>query len=72
MAVDELMLKTVYILTKEGRPAATFWFVGFQGDVALFYAGIAGTTLALHLREDGTLADDSGMRIRVFEYLGEI
>lgn len=38
----------------------------------MFYAGQINLTLIAYLREDGTLADDSGLQLRVFEYLGEI
>lgn len=72
LRIDELKPKTVVVLCKEGRPAITIWVSRVGMDYVMFYAGQINLTLIAHLREDGTLADDSGMRLRVFEYLGEI
>ena len=70
----ELVTKTVYVLMKDGRPAATMWCVDVNlGDeLVLFHAGSIFMTLILFIQPDGTMQDDSGMKIAVHEYLGEV
>jgi hypothetical protein len=72
LRVDELKPKMIVILVKAGRPAITIWVSQMGQDFVVFYAGAINLTLIAYLREDGTLADDSGMQLRVFEYLGEV
>ena len=72
LRIDELKRETVVVLVKAGRPAITIWVATVGQDFVAFYAGEISTMLIAYLREDGTLADDSGIRMRVFEYLGEI
>jgi hypothetical protein len=72
LGVNELVPMTVYVLTKPGRPAATMWFWGRANESVMFYAGVSKTALFLDLREDGSMADDSGIQIKVYEYLGKI
>lgn len=72
LRVDELKPKMIVVLVKAGRPAITIWVANIGQDFVAFYAGEIKTTLIAYLREDGTLADDSGIQLRVFEYLGEV
>jgi hypothetical protein len=71
LRIDELKPETIVVLCKEGRPAITIWVSRVGTDYVMFYAGEINLTLIAHLREDGTLADDSGIHLRVFEYLGD-
>lgn len=71
LAVSELKERTIVVLMKEGRPAATFWFMGADKTLAIFGAHAVNATLMLSIDGDGTMRDDSGADIKAFEYLGE-
>lgn len=71
LRIDELKPRMIVVMCKEGRPCITIWVLRVGMDYATFYAGEINLVLIARLREDGTLADDSGLRVRVFEYLGE-
>lgn len=72
MKVTELVPKTVVILSKQGRPSITWWFIERVGQFATFFAGDIRTTLILKVMEDESLQDSSGMTITINEYLGVI
>jgi hypothetical protein len=72
LKANELKVKTIVVLSKVGRPSATYWVSGIGQDYVMFYAGLLNMTLIAYLREDGTLADDSGIQLHVYEYLGEV
>jgi hypothetical protein len=68
---------TPVILSREDRPYAyTVWVSRVTPEFVVFLAGEVKTTFIVTLivtrHPDGTMTDDSGQRIRVFEYLGEI
>jgi hypothetical protein len=71
----ELMLLCgfVVIVTREDRPYAyTAWVTQVTPKFVVFRAGEIQTYFMAMRHEDGTLTDDTGRRIRVYEYLGEI
>jgi hypothetical protein len=71
LKANELKPATIVVLAKAGRPSSTMWVSRIGQDYVMFYAGQLRLTLIAHLREDGTLADDSGIQLHVYEYLGE-
>ena len=74
LKADQLVKRTVYVLMKAGRPAATMWCsdVNLKDDLVLFWAGSIFTTLILFIQPDGTMQDDSGAKFAIHEYLGEV
>jgi hypothetical protein len=73
LKINELKERTVVIVGKENNPnLATMWVVQVGMDFVAFYMGETNMTFLAYLREDGHLIDDSGKRILVFEYLGEV
>ena len=74
LKVDQLQKRKVYVLQKAGRPATTMWCsdVNLKDSLVLFWAGSIFTTLILFVQLDGTMQDDSGAKIAVHEYLGEV
>lgn len=66
-------LKTVVMLQGEGASFyASVWLLGVSETLARFYAGEMRMTLLLFIQPDGTLRDDSGRQIHVFEFLGKV
>ena len=72
LTAPELTPRTVYVLSKEGRPAITLLFMARTGTLAHFYGGSINMNLLLLIQPDGTFQDDSGMKVTVSEYLGEV
>jgi hypothetical protein len=71
----ELMLLCgfVVIITREDRPYAySAWVTQVTPEFVVFRAGEIPTYFMAMRHEDGTLTDDTGQRVRVYEYLGEI
>ena len=74
LKASELKLKTIVVIRREDRPgmAVTGWVRELGQDFVIFYSGAIKTKLLTYLREDGELVDDTGKRIIVNEYLGEV
>ena len=73
LLAHELQVKTVVILGREDRPyLVSIWVSEIGDDFVAFYAGDARTVLLASRHKDGTLTDDTGKRIRVWEYLGKV
>lgn len=61
------------IITRADRPYGyTVWVRQVTSEFVVFFAGELGIALIVLRHPDGTMTDDSGNRIRVFEYLGEV
>jgi hypothetical protein len=74
LKVSELKPKTVVVVAKQLRPAATVWVVEIHPEYVHFRAGsINMEFLAARTGPDlEQITDDSGLPMRVYEYLGEI
>ncbi len=72
LKASELRMRTVYVLEKADHPLVTMWHTGGAGAMVEFYSGLQRLHLWLRVAPDGTLVDDSGAQIHVYEYLGEI
>ena len=74
LKANELKVGTVVVLGREDRPNArdTVWVDGIGQEGVCFYSGISRMGFVAFLREDGELVDDTGKRIIVNEYLGEV
>jgi hypothetical protein len=73
LSAAELVVKTVVVISREGRAgAATAWVREIGLDFVAFFLGVGNITLLLYIREDGKLVDDTGGVIQVFEYLGAV
>jgi len=71
LQLNELQRKTIVILQRDGEFGITMW-VSFVGqEVVAFYSGRLNVLVVANIYEDGSIRDDKGKRIRVFEYLGE-
>jgi hypothetical protein len=71
LQLDELHRTSIIVLQKEGQSfGITMWVALVGQDFVAFYSGSLNITFIGHIREDGTLGDDKGGRIRVFEYIG--
>jgi hypothetical protein len=72
LQLNELHRASIVVLHKNGQPfGVTMWVAIVGMDFVAFYSGALNVTWIGHLREDGTLSDEKGERIRVFEYIGE-
>jgi membrane protein YqaA with SNARE-associated domain len=73
LKANELHSKTIVILVAEHHPNTllTMWVDIIGQDFVSFYAGIIRSSFIAMIREDGSLADDRGRVIRVYEYLGQ-
>lgn len=73
LLAGELATKTVVVVGREDRPHRITVWVGEVGeDFVAFYAGEIRVALVAFRRDDGTLIDDTGLRIHVWEYLGTV
>ena len=74
LRVDELVPKTVVIIDREDSPlwAFTAWVVSVEENMVAFGMGEVRTTLLVLRHPDGSLTDETGNHIRVWEYLGEV
>ena len=74
LLADELVEKTVVVVGREDRPhyAITAWVQLVDAEIVLFSANEIKLTLITVRRPDGTLVDDTGKRILVWEYLGKV
>lgn len=73
LKANELKVKTVVVVSREDNPSAyTTWVREIGQDCVVFWSGVANTYFIVYLREDGELVDDTGKRIIVNEYLGEV
>jgi hypothetical protein len=73
LLAHELTVKTVVVVGREDRPHCfTVWVRELGEDFVAFSCGEIRTTLITFRREDGTLVDDTGQRIHVWEYLGTV
>lgn len=70
LATSELRERTVYIVGKDGAPVcATLWALRIEPDFVVFYSGVTRVQLLLKRRKDGTLTDDTGALVHVWEWL---
>jgi hypothetical protein len=73
LRADELVVATVVVIAREDRPVAvTTWVREIGDDFVVFYHGEVKTAFIVMRNPDGTLSDDTGQRIHVWEYLGEV
>ncbi len=75
LRADELREMTVVCLRREDRDiTATWWVESINSRAVVFLAG--ATWPRIHFmafrQADGTLVDDTGKLMLVFEYLGEV
>ena len=69
---NDLTIKTVVILSRDGLTGVTAWVTLVGIDFATFTMGVIKTTLILRRLADGTMVDDTQKQVRVFEYEGEV
>ena len=68
---NELLRQTIVVLRKDGGPGITMWVAFVGQSLCAFYSGRLQCLVIAAIAEDGSIRDDKGQRIRVFEYLGE-
>jgi hypothetical protein len=73
LLASELVVETVVVVGRADRPHCfTVWVKSLGEDFVAFLAGDINMIFVAFRRDDGTLIDDSGARIHVWEYLGEV
>ena len=74
LKAHELVAQTVIVLNAEHRPEIflTAWVEAITPNAVSFFAGLTKIHFIAGIQSDGTLKDDDGRAIKVFEYLGEI
>jgi hypothetical protein len=73
LLAHELVVKTVVVVGRGDRHiCVTVWVLEVHDDFVLLRAGETNMVLVLIRRQDGTLIDDTGRRIHVWEYLGTV
>lgn len=73
LKADELQPGKIIVTCLDDKPNMFFtaWVAGVgPRDIVWLHAGRINVTLGLFKQPDGTLKDDSGRTIRMFEYLG--
>ena len=75
LKVSELKPRTVVVLRKETNPtAATMWVIKITDEFVVFTSGVMRTDFAA--RRTGPkleqITDNTGVRMHVYEYLGEV
>ena len=73
LKASELKPGTVVIVKPPGnKPLITVWVRNIDPCVVEFYAGEMRWHILNFIMEDGSIKDDQGRIVRVFEYLGEV
>jgi hypothetical protein len=73
LLAGDLVVGSVVVVGREDRRhMVTVWVAEVSSAHVMFHAGVIRTALIVERREDGTLVDDTGRRLLVFEYLGEV
>lgn len=73
LKASELVPATVVAIQPPEQDAyLTFWVSEVTADTAMFFAGVANWYVLNFVRPDGTIWDDKGRQVHVFEYLGKI
>ena len=73
LLAHELVEKTVVVVGREDRPhCITAWVKLVDDEVVVFLADEIKVVLITMRRPDGTMTDDTGKRILVWEYLGTV
>lgn len=68
----ELTPKKIVVIQPPGRNQfLTMWVDLVTPELVSFYAGVMKWTVINFVRPDGTICDDQGRQVHVFEYLGE-
>jgi hypothetical protein len=75
LTASELKRQTVVVVRRDDRPyAATLWVETITPEFVVFLAGEPDPKIhfVVERRADGTMADDTGTEIKVYEYLGAL
>jgi hypothetical protein len=73
LLAHELTVKTVVVIGRDDRPfLVTTWVRTIGEDFVEFFHGEVNTAFLVCRQGDGTLTDDTGRRIHVWEYLGVV
>jgi hypothetical protein len=71
---EELILKTIVCIRRDDRKIAmTMWVSIIERNVVVFLAGAPKPSVHFMTfrRPDGTLVDDTGKQVHVYQYLGK-
>lgn len=73
LKAHELVPRTVVVVKPPDRSVfVTFWVTRVEPDYVAFYSDDLRWTVLNFVQPDGTITDDRGRQVRVFEYLGKI
>jgi hypothetical protein len=73
LLVSDLRPPLVVVTGKDKSPLrVTMWVAELTPTFALMIAGEVGFTLMLTINPDGTLQDNTGEQVHIWEYLGEV
>jgi hypothetical protein len=73
LKASELKPRTVVIIRPPGQNVLiTMWVKGIDTKLVVFYSGDLRWGVINFIQPDGSIHDDQGRVVRVYEYLGEI
>jgi len=73
LVASELREKTVVVLSRpDSDVAVTAWVSCIDPEFVAFTMGVTRTTFLGKRQLGGIIVDDTGVRVHVFEYLGEV
>jgi len=73
LLASELREGTVIVLSRpDSDQGITAWVKYIDPEFVAFSMGVTRTTFLGRRQADGKIIDDTGVRVMVFEYLGEI
>lgn len=73
LKASELKPRTVAVIAPPGKDMmVTMWVRTVDTEIVTFYAGELSWTVVNFVQPDGSIHDDLGRVVRVYEYLGEV
>lgn len=73
LKASELTPRTVVVIVTPGRGVMmTMWVLSLSEKLVEFYSGELKWTVLNFIEPDGSIRDDQGRVVHVYEYLGEV
>lgn len=72
LRVSDLRERMIVILSRpDSDVAVTVWVKSLGEGMVAFYAGVTRALFVAAVSADGTITDNTGRQVMMFEYLGE-
>jgi hypothetical protein len=72
LKASELTPQKVYVVKPPNKPYMTLWVLSIDEHLVEFLAGELHWHILNFIQPDGSIHDDQGREVKVFEYLGEV